>query len=188
LRRSNRLGPRGSEVAVVAGGGSRSSFGPTTIMRSSTLYQWLQDCQLDPGHEYYHGWADSRDFIIELEREFASFDFGVDETFTMSTPPPISEIPMPVVSAIGKQQTITFVENWLLAPYFTVSIRREFPGPILEFGILTEIRDDQSWLLRHLPHDLRFASFTRDAREFTAAVQNKHMLYALFHILQAHAT
>jgi hypothetical protein len=157
-------------------------------MRSVEFYRWLHDCQLDSAHEYYHGWSDSRDFLIELEGQYPSFDFSVPETFKLTTPPPSSEVPMPVVLARSSQQMIAFVENWNLAPYFTVSIRRQFSTPVQDFGILSPIGSDQPWLLRHLPPQLRFGPFSPDAREFTAAVLNRHMLFALFHLMQAHET
>lgn len=157
-------------------------------MRSANFYGWLEQCQLDPEHEYYHGWADSREFIMELEREYGAFDFSVSETFQLLTPPPSSRIPMPVVSARTKKQSITFVENWLMEPYFTVSVRREFTGPIREHGILSPIGDDRPWLVEHLPPQFRYPPFQPEASEFVGAVQNRHMLYALFHILIAHET
>jgi hypothetical protein len=153
-------------------------------MRSEELYRWLHECQLDPGHEYYSGWSESREFLIELAESYDSFEFGVSGTFMLTTPPPSSEIPMPIVTATSKLFRVSFVENWLMEPYFTVSIHRQFAGPLVLCGFVGKIEADQPWLLRDLPKQLTYGPVSDDALQFTGAVQNRHMLFALFRILE----
>ena len=153
-------------------------------MRSPDLYRWLQECQLDTQHEYYHGWADSRDFLMELADHHAHFEFGVDSTFMMMTPPPSSEIPMPIVRARSPGMTVTFVENWLAEPYFVVSIQRRLPGTISLCGFVAPIQTEQKWVLEHFPKELVFQPPSNFAVDTTGSVANRHMLYGLFHLLR----
>jgi hypothetical protein len=154
-----------------------------TSVRSPDLYRWLQECQLDAKHEYYHGWADSRDFLMELADHHDHFEFGVDSTFMMMTPPPSSEIPMPIVRARSPGVTVTFVENWLVEPYFAVSIQRRLPGTICLCGFVAPIQPEQKWVLKHLPKELIFQPPSDLAVGMTGSVANRHMLYGLFHLL-----
>ena len=151
-------------------------------MRSPDLYRWLQECQLDAGHEYYQGWADSRDFLMELAEHHRQFEFAVVGTYMMMTPPPSSEIPMPIVTARSPACTVTFVENWLLEPYFGVSIQRRRPGVSL-YGFVAQIQPNENWVLEHFPKELVFAPPSDLALDITGSVANRHMLYGLLHLL-----
>jgi hypothetical protein len=141
-----------------------------TSVRSPDLYRWLQECQLDAKHE-------------ELADHHDHFDFGVDSTFMMMTPPPSSEIPMPIVRARSPGVTVTFVENWLVEPYFAVSIQRRLPGTICLCGFVAPIQPEQKWVLKHLPKELIFQPPSDLAVGMTGSVANRHMLYGLFHLL-----
>jgi hypothetical protein len=157
-------------------------------MRSPGLYRWLQECQLDPKHEYYHGWAESRDFLMELAEHYPRFEFAVAGTFMLMTPPPSSEIPIPLVTASSKLFKMTFVENWVMEPYYTVSISREHSGRLVLSGFVEQIETGRSWLIEHVPDSVRFSPVTEDALQFTGAVQNRHMLFGLFRILEYNET
>ena len=154
-----------------------------TSVRSPNLYRWLQDCQLDAKHVYYHGWADSRDFLMELADHHDHFEFGVDSTFMMMTPPPSSEIPMPIVSVKSSGFSVTFVENWLAEPYFAVSIRRRLPGVVCLCGFVAPIQPEQKWVLEHFPKELIFQPPSDIALDITGSVANRCMLYGLLHLL-----
>ena len=121
---------------------------------------------------------------MELAEHYPMFAFAVHATFLLTTPPPSSEIPMPIVTAQSKMVTVTFVENWLMEPFFTVSVRREFPGPLLLCGFVENIDSQQPWLVEHLPKQLVYGPVSDDALEFTGAVQNRHILFGLFRILE----
>jgi hypothetical protein len=155
-------------------------------MRSPGLYRWLEECQLDPDHDYYPGWSESRDFLMELAEHYDSFDFGVLATFMLTTPPPSSEIPMPIVTARSKMLSVTIVENWLVEPYFTVSLERATSRPLSLCGFVERIEPDEPWLLRPLPQASSFGPFSEDSLKFTGAVENQHMLFGLFQLLRWH--
>ncbi|MCC7375300.1 MAG: hypothetical protein IT581_11660 [Verrucomicrobiales bacterium] len=120
---------------------------------------------------------------MELADHHDHFEFSVESTFMMMTPPPSSEIPMPIVTARSPAFTVTFVENWLAEPYFAVSIQRRFPGKVCLYGFVASILPDQRWVLEHFPKERVFESPSDLGEEITGAVANRHMLYGLLHLL-----
>lgn len=131
-----------------------------------------------------YGLGRLQDFLIELAESYPTFNFGVSGTYELTTPPPSSQIPMPIVTAASKLFRVSFVENWLLEPYFTVSIERQFAGPLILCGFIDHIADTDGWLLRDMPKELTYGPAQDEAVKFTGAVQNRHILFALFRVLE----
>jgi hypothetical protein len=156
------------------------------MMKSLGLYRWLNDCQLNPKHPYYHGWAESRNLLMELADKCVAFEFSVLATFSMDTPPPTSQIPMPVVKACSHQFSVVFVENWIMEPFYTVSVRRKPGERLLLHGFVELIGEDRPWLTRHLPARFVYGPVSEEAKEFVGAIANAHMLFAFFKLLESH--
>jgi len=156
-------------------------------MRSSGLFDWISKNQPDAKCEYAHGWWESAEFLQLLSNDFESFEFGVEKSFAMETPPPTSLITMPVVSAQSPNLEILFKESWVLEPNYTVSVKREFPGPVILLDILQPIDPENKWLLRDFPCEHLYEAYSDGARAFSGSAKNKHLLYGLFHILNFQA-
>jgi hypothetical protein len=155
----------------------RSATNEEMDIHSAGLYRWLQETQVDPNHEYYHGWGESREFLIELAQHYPEFEFDVAGTYMLMTPPPSSEIPMPIVTARSRTFKMVFVENWMMQPYYTVSLSREVPGRLVHCGFIEPLEHQHRWLLEHLPAALLYGPVGEDALQMTGTVQNQHMLF-----------
>ena len=105
-------------------------------MRSAGLFEWTCRNQADVNCEFAHGWWNSAEFFQLLSSDFEDFDFDVITSFSMDTPPPSSIITMPVVSARRTNLEIVFKESWVLEPNYTVTVKWEFPRPIILLDIL----------------------------------------------------
>jgi hypothetical protein len=157
-------------------------------MRSAGLFEWIPKNQPDDKNEYSHGWWRSIDFLHVLSNDFESFDFAVLTSFSMTTPPPESQITMPVVWARSTNLEIIFKESWMCEPNYTVTVKLKEPRPIILMDILQPIDPKNKWLLRGFPDDCLFGFYREGSSEFSGCVKNEHLLYALFHMLnfQAH--
>ena len=150
-------------------------------MRSAGLFEWICRNQADVNYEFAHGWWNSAEFLQLLSNDFEDFDFDVITSFSMDTPPPTSIITMPVVSAQRMNLEIVFKESWVLEPNYTVTVKWDFPRPIILLDILQPIDHRNKWLLRDFPASIS------GANTFSGSVKNQHLLYSLFHILSFQA-
>ena len=94
---------------------------------------------------------------------------------------------MPVVSAQSPNLEILFKESWVLEPNYTVSVKREFPGPVILLDIMEPIDPENKWLSRDFPCEHLYEAYSDGARAFSGSAKNKHLLYGLFHILNFQA-
>jgi hypothetical protein len=74
-----------------------------------------------------------------LSSDFESLEFGALTTFSMATPPPTSLIKMPFVSAGRPNLEILFKESWVVEPYYALTVKRAFAGPVILLDILQPI-------------------------------------------------
>ena len=130
-------------------------------IRSAGLFKWISTAQEDVKGQYDHGWWRSMEFLQLLSHDFEDFGFDVMSTFLMPTPPPTSMIPMPLVAARSTKLEIIFKEDWVVEPYYTATVKLNFPGPIVLLGILEPIDPANKWLLRVF---LKIASTSHTAR------------------------
>ena len=152
-------------------------------IRSAGLFKWISTAQEDVKGQYDHGWWRSMEFLQLLSHDFEDFGFDVMSTFLMPTPPPTSMIPMPLVAARSTKLEIIFKEDWVVEPYYTATVKLNFPGPIVLLGILEPIDPANKWLLRGIPENCLYEPYREGASAFSGSVKNAHLLYALFHIL-----
>jgi hypothetical protein len=120
-------------------------------IRSAGLFRWISTNQADIGSEYDHGWWSSMEFLQLLSHDFTDFEFDVISSFLMTTPPPSSTLPMPLVSARSTSLQIIFKEDWLMEPFYTVTVQVGFPGEVILLGILAPIDPENKWLLQNFP-------------------------------------
>lgn len=156
-------------------------------MRSTGLFEWICRNQADVNCEFAHGWWNSAEFLQLLSNDFEDFDFDVITSFSMDTPPPTSIITMPVVSARRMNLEIVFKESWVLEPNYTVTVKWDFPRPIILLDILQPIDHRNKWLLRDFPSEYLHEPYREGANTFSGSVNNQHLLYTLFHILSFQA-
>ena len=156
-------------------------------MRSAGLFEWICRNQADVNCEFAHGWWNSAEFLQLLSNDFEDFDFDVITSFSMDTPPPTSIIRMPVVSARRMNLEIVFKESWVLEPNYTVTVKWDFPRPIILLDILQPIDHRNKWLLRDFPSEYLYEPYREGATTFSGSVKNQHLLYSLFHILSFQA-
>src|ERR1700724_3248379 len=156
-------------------------------MRSAGLFEWISLSQPDAKSEFSHGWWDSADFLQVLSNDFEGFEFGVLSSFSMTTPPPPSQITMPVVWARRANLEVIFKEAWVVEPNYTVTVKWGFPWPLVLLDILRPIDRRNKWLLRDFPADCLFEYYHEGASAFSGSVKNQHLLYGLFHILSYQA-
>ena len=145
-------------------------------MRSAGLFEWISTNQPDAKCEFSHGWWNSADFLQVLSNDFESFEFGVLSSFSMTTPPPTSEITMPVVWAHGANLEVIFKEAWVVEPNYTVTVKWECPWPLILLDILQPIDHQNKWLLRDFPDDCLFEFYREGASAFSGSVKNQHLL------------
>jgi hypothetical protein len=94
---------------------------------------------------------------------------------------------MPVVSARRMNLEIVFKESWVLEPNYTVTVKWDFPRPIILLDILQPIDHRNKWLLQDFPSEYLYEPYREGATTFSGSVKNQHLLYSLFHILSFQA-
>ena len=156
-------------------------------MRSSGLFDWICKYQPDARCEFAHGWWNSAEFWQLLSSDFESLDFGVIASFSMTTPPPTSIITMPVVSARSPKLEIFFKESWVVEPNYTVTIKRQLPGPINLLDILQPIDQNINGCYRIFPVLISTSLIVKELLLSLGCVKNQHLLEACFHILSLQA-
>jgi hypothetical protein len=156
-------------------------------MRSLALDNWISSNPPGAKCEFAHGWWESAEFLQLLSSDFESFDFGVLTSYSMETPPPRSFVTMPVVSALAPNLEVYFKESWVVEPNYTVSVKWLLPGPLVLLDMLQPVDVQYRWLLRDFPTEYLYEPFREGASAFSGSVKNKHILYALFHILTTQA-
>jgi hypothetical protein len=152
-------------------------------IRSAGLFRWISTNQADIGSEYDHGWWSSMEFLQLLSHDFTDFEFDVISLFLMTTPPPSSTLPMPLVSARSTSLQIVFKEDWVMEPFYTVTVHVGFPEEVILLGILEPIDPENKWLLQNFPCAQLYEPYQGGASAFSGSVRNQHLLYALFQIL-----